>query len=452
MATQSDDTKKVSLTQMLSALEEPVATSVGKRLKNLTRKRALKVIPDDKVAKINRTKAYDETVEGLNRWERVIDYNSHSTLSFPLDTEPNQLPSAADALVNLKPKNDLEKLVLGMNVESTGQSMDTKYQKAISAEEAKERHLDLQKTRIRLNEYAAKMRRQKKIKSKGYHRILKQERMRKQLKRAETDKEALLGEFERLQKLRAEERATLRHKNSGKWAKNSKFRTRYYDEAVALGNERLEKPIVPESYSHSDSESDDSSTEASSHDLQESKAADVAIDTPLPDINVDEPDEEHQQEQRKLMREAFENDDVVAEFEENKDKIADEEQPKDIDTYLPGWNDWAGPGIRVNEKKRKAFVKKATRVKRKDETLANVIISEKANDSIKALQPKQLPYGVKNDKHHAKLLSRPVTSTFSDQPNLREAIQPKVVTRMGARIEPINKSVVLGGGSKAAWV
>lgn len=55
--------------------------------------------------------------------------------------------------------------------------------------------------------------------------------MRQQIKEFEllqkTDPEAAMKKLEELEKTRAEERATLRHKSTGKWAKNLTVRAKY---------------------------------------------------------------------------------------------------------------------------------------------------------------------------------------------------------------------------------
>lgn len=62
-------------------------------------------------------------------------------------------------------------------------------------------------------------------------RILKKERLKQQLKEFEElqskDPEQALKKLEELEKARALERHTLRHKNTGKWAKSKLVRAKY---------------------------------------------------------------------------------------------------------------------------------------------------------------------------------------------------------------------------------
>ena len=69
-----------------------------------------------------------------------------------------------------------------------------------------------------------------------YHRVLRRERIKQQLKEFEmlqkVDPEAALKQLEQLERTRAEERVSLRHRNTGQWARNKAVRAKY-DQAVS---------------------------------------------------------------------------------------------------------------------------------------------------------------------------------------------------------------------------
>jgi U3 small nucleolar RNA-associated protein 14 len=77
----------------------------------------------------------------------------------------------------------------------------------------------------------AKAHRQNKIKSKKYHRLLRKEKTKDQIKEFEklqdTDPIAALEKLNAIEKTRAEERASLRHKSTGQWAQNHVVRAKY---------------------------------------------------------------------------------------------------------------------------------------------------------------------------------------------------------------------------------
>ncbi|XP_009866753.1 PREDICTED: U3 small nucleolar RNA-associated protein 14 homolog A-like, partial [Apaloderma vittatum] len=101
---------------------------------------------------------------------------------------------------------------------------------AMSLEEARQRRAELQKARAVQSYYEAKARREKKIKSKKYHRVLKKSKRRKALK-----------EFELLQKSDPEERMSLKHQNKGKWARSRAIMAKYDLQARKAMQEQLDK-------------------------------------------------------------------------------------------------------------------------------------------------------------------------------------------------------------------
>lgn len=55
------------------------------------------------------------------------------------------------------------------------------------------------------------------------------------------------------------------------------------------------------------------------------------------------------------MAAAFEDDDVIGDFEAEKSAVEEREKPKDLDLTLQGWGSWTGPGIASKKKDRRAF-------------------------------------------------------------------------------------------------
>ncbi|KAF1485246.1 hypothetical protein FQV08_0011697, partial [Pygoscelis antarcticus] len=116
---------------------------------------------------------------------------------------------------------------------------------AMSLEEARQRRAELQKARVVQSYYEAKARREKKIKSKKYHRVLKKSKRRKALKEFEllhkSDPEAALARLEELEQLRMQERMSLKHQNKGKWARSRAIMAKYDLEARKAMQEQLAK-------------------------------------------------------------------------------------------------------------------------------------------------------------------------------------------------------------------
>lgn len=101
----------------------------------------------------------------------------------------------------------------------------------LTMEEMVQRRKESAKMRAVQSYKEAKARRQNKIKSKKYHRIMAREKIKKQLKEFEllqkSNPEEALRKLEEIEKARVEERMSLRHKGTGKWAKSKQVRAKY---------------------------------------------------------------------------------------------------------------------------------------------------------------------------------------------------------------------------------
>lgn len=115
--------------------------------------------------------------------------------------------------------------------------------KSRSLDEARALHKQIQKRRLLISFQEAKFRRMRKIKSKKYHRLLKKDKLKKTVdefeKLVSEQSDKAMEKLEELDKLRALERASLKHMNTGKWAKHSKIRAKYDDRARESLNEQL---------------------------------------------------------------------------------------------------------------------------------------------------------------------------------------------------------------------
>jgi U3 small nucleolar RNA-associated protein 14 len=149
----------------------------------------------------------------------------------------------------------------------------------LTPEEIKARHAEVSQRRNSTFEAERKSRRVKKIKSKAYHRIRrgKERKMAEKLGDAAAvhdldDEEVRM----RLETERARERATLRHKNTGKWARAMRGRNELdVDQRQELNDdhtraEKLRRRIQGIGSGEEDSDSDDSDSDA---DIEAVKAA-----------------------------------------------------------------------------------------------------------------------------------------------------------------------------------
>lgn len=161
-------------------------------------------------------------------------------------------------------------------------------------------------------------------------------------------------------------------------------------------------------------------------------------------------DDDDDDDQRKLIAEAFEDDDVVDEFRLRKEEEIDALKPKDVDLCLPGWGEWGGKGIVPNPKKRKRFLIKAAPLPpRKDAALSHVILNEEVGEKVKEHLVRELPFPFKRVKDYEKTIRAPVGRTWLPEQATKDLVAPRVITRLGAIIEPLDEDVLpkMKGGS-----
>lgn len=183
--------------------------------------------------RIQRTIAYDNTKTKLSRWDAIVTKNKNADqLKFPLTQDKAYIKNKVhDGYSQFRYKTqmmkDMEEIhnecFAKANDENNGEEISTEL---LTLEEMKERRKELARLKLRESHQLAKKRLQGKIKSKKYHRLKKKEELKKRLKEFEelkiSNPEAALKELEKIEKHRVQERANLRHKNTGTWAKNMK--------------------------------------------------------------------------------------------------------------------------------------------------------------------------------------------------------------------------------------
>ncbi|RMZ97842.1 U3 small nucleolar RNA-associated 14 -like protein [Brachionus plicatilis] len=159
------------------------------------------------------------------------------------------------------------------------------------------------------------------------------------------------------------------------------------------------------------------------------------------------------------LSEAFADDDVVEEFRAQKKSVIESEKVKAIDLRMPGWGDWSGAGIDPNEHKKRQK-NKARRLRKKlvirpqdvlareelerrDKGLEHVIISEKKDTRIAEFQISDLPRRFDNVHDFEAKIAQPIGRTWNPDFKFRKLIQPKIKTKLGSVIQPIDKDDVV---------
>jgi U3 small nucleolar RNA-associated protein 14 len=181
-------------------------------------------------AKLERRAAYDLSAKEVNKWVPVIRANRNAkTLSFPV-REPRSIPTASESLVaDFQPKTNLENHISellkkgGMEGEEGIIKAEQMEMSKLTPEEVEKRYQELSKRRALLFFTERKNKRQAKIKSKTFRKIVKKEKERRIVREADASGAQLTEEEIREERMKAEldrirERMTLKTRKVSKWA------------------------------------------------------------------------------------------------------------------------------------------------------------------------------------------------------------------------------------------
>ncbi|XP_013883625.1 U3 small nucleolar RNA-associated protein 14 homolog A [Austrofundulus limnaeus] len=164
-------------------------------------------------------------------------------------------------------------------------------------------------------------------------------------------------------------------------------------------------------------------------------------------------DSEDQLDQRGLIKEAFAGDDVISDFIREKRKQEEAGKPKAVDLTLPGWGEWGGLGLRPSKRKRRRFrTKAAPAPPRADRHLPSVIISEKRNSSVSLHQVSSLPFPFENHAQFESCIRAPLGRTWNTERTVKKVTKPRVLTRLGTIIEPMDQEELLKDQKKSCSV
>ncbi|XP_069723929.1 U3 small nucleolar RNA-associated protein 14 homolog A [Phaenicophaeus curvirostris] len=245
--------EKLDLSELLQPIRPKSAlSSVKKELSKVKQKKAVELpLSKEEAQRVVREAAYVGTSKDVGKWQQVVLQNRRAEqLVFPLKQEIATVVPLEQMASTWKPRTPLEQEIFGLLHKTQQPTVDplltpeeTASLQAMSLEEARQRRAELQKARALQSYYEAKARREKRIKSKKYHRVLKKSKRRKALKEFEqlhkSDPEAALAKLEELEQLRMQERMSLKHQNKGKWARSRAIMAKYDLEARKAMQEQL---------------------------------------------------------------------------------------------------------------------------------------------------------------------------------------------------------------------
>ncbi|CAL7943621.1 unnamed protein product [Xylocopa violacea] len=181
--------------------------------------------------KIKRIVGFENTKQELKKWNAIIMNNRVAeSLCFPSNHSLMKSEPSKEFVKRFRLQSDLEKELAVL--EPRKGDIEKKVDEfSLTLKEIMMKRKEAARIRAQQSYKEAKARRQNKIKSKKFHRVQKKEKIKLQLKEFEQlqkiNPEAALEKLEQLDKTRAEERMSLRHKNTGKWAKSKQIRAKY---------------------------------------------------------------------------------------------------------------------------------------------------------------------------------------------------------------------------------
>ncbi|XP_052049057.1 U3 small nucleolar RNA-associated protein 14 homolog B-like [Apodemus sylvaticus] len=246
--------EKLVLSDLLgSATALSSLAAVKKQLHRVKSKTLTIPLNKEEADRTFREAAFSKTSQMLSRWDPVVLKNRQAEqLVFPMEKEHPAVAPIEHVFTGWKARTPLEQEVFNLlhkNKQLVTDPLLTPVEKAsvraMSLEEAKIRRAELQRTRALQSYYEARARREKRIKSKKYHRVLKKGKAKKALK--EFDQlwkdcpSAALQELETMEKARMTERMSLKHQGSGKWAASKAIMAKYDREARKAMQEQLAK-------------------------------------------------------------------------------------------------------------------------------------------------------------------------------------------------------------------
>ncbi|KAI9500594.1 Utp14 protein-domain-containing protein [Coemansia spiralis] len=184
---------------------------------------------------MDRKVAYSKAKKEISEWQPAIDANRTAEhLSFPMNAPAKTAPTSGTLIQDVSANNDMEEQIQSI-LEQSGMTDTQQRQyeelelKKLSPDEVRSRQRELRLMRELMFRSEQKAKRMAKIKSKAYRRILKKDKARAEDKALEKlkedDPEMYAMVMDKMAQSRAEERMTLRHKNTSKWAREMSKRS-----------------------------------------------------------------------------------------------------------------------------------------------------------------------------------------------------------------------------------
>ncbi|XP_007659906.2 U3 small nucleolar RNA-associated protein 14 homolog A isoform X2 [Ornithorhynchus anatinus] len=291
--------EKLALSDLLGPIKPSSSLApVKNQLNRIKSEKTVKVpLSKEKTEQIRREVAYNKTSKDITKWDPIVWKNRRAEqLVFPLNQEHLVITPIEETIDSWKPRTPLEQEIFSVlnqhkqpKTDPLLTPMEKASFKAMSLEEAMLRRAEMQKARALQSYYEARASREKKIKSKNFHKMLRKGKAKEALKKFEalrkSDPVAALEELEKIEKARMQERMSLKHQNSGKWARSKAIMAKYDLEARKAMQEQLakNKELTVKVQKAPDSEEEEQEPEEDSNLIPEMvNEVQMSIDGPNP--------------------------------------------------------------------------------------------------------------------------------------------------------------------------
>ncbi|KAJ5080024.1 u3 small nucleolar RNA-associated protein [Anaeramoeba ignava] len=162
--------------------------------------------------------------------------------------------------------------------------------------------------------------------------------------------------------------------------------------------------------------------------------------------------------QKEIVQKAFPAEDFEAEFEREKREEIEKQVNKELGEEMkalegvPGWGQWSGLGVKIDPKKVEEIERKRKEKyqellkkylsERKDSKLRSVILNNKEMRKSKKYLVESVPFPFQTKEQYETSLRVPIGKEWNTETMHDKFIQPNIVTELGARIDPIQFSMV----------